>query len=168
MAKKGECAKLKRKYLGPYLIIECRPKYNYMLKELSTGKETVHANRLRALQELANDYRLRGPDTDVCLFEAVTPHRQLKVTIRIGDIIFSLCDIIVSPANSGLYNGDGAARAISRAAYDKLIFDCQEYIRIHERLDIAMPLLTASGLLGPTVKHVLHVVGPNMEDEPFT
>src|SRR5208282_1641819 len=59
---KGECAKLKRKYLGPFLIIECRPKHNYMLKELASGKEMrrpVHANRLRSLKELPNDYRLR-------------------------------------------------------------------------------------------------------------
>jgi len=52
VVKKGECSKLKRKYLGPFLIIECRPKHNYMLKELSSGKElrrAVHANRLRSL-----------------------------------------------------------------------------------------------------------------------
>jgi len=91
----------------------------------------------------------------------------MNVTIRIGDIVYSRCDIVVSPANSGLYHGDGAARAIARAAGDQLVFDCQEYIRVHDKLDIATPLITASGLLGPTVKHVLHIVGPNMEDEPF-
>src|SRR5271157_798527 len=121
VVKKGECVKLKRKYIGPYIIIECRPKFNYMLKELSSGKEMkrpVHANRLRALRELPNDYRLRGPDADVRLYDAVSPCRNMNVTIRIGDIVYSRCDIVVSPANSGLYHDDGAARAIARAAGD--------------------------------------------------
>jgi len=158
--KKGECAKLKRKYQGPYLITNCLPNHNYKLKELSTGKEIrrpVHANRLRALHELPNDYRLKGPDVDVRLFEASTPNRNMKVTIRVGDIIYSICDIIVSPANSGLYHGDGAARAIARAAGDPLAYDCITYLQAHGQLDIATPLLTASGLLGPAVKQVLHM-----------
>ena len=152
VVKKWECTKLKRKYSGPFLIIECRPKHNYMLKNLASGNEMrrpVHANRLRSLKELPNDYRLRGPDSDVRLYEAITPQRKLEVTIRIGDIIYSMCDIIVSPANQGLYHGDGAAKAIACAAGDQLVFDCQEYIRVHEKLEIATPLLTASGLLGP-------------------
>jgi len=170
VVKKGECTKLKRKYLGPFLIIECRPKHNYMLKELATGKEMkrpVHANRLRSLKELPNDYRLRVTDADVRLYESVTPVRNIAVTIRIGDIVYSMCDVIVSPANSGLYHGDGAAKAIACAAGDQLLFDCQEYVRVNEKLAIATPLLTASGLLGPTIKNVMHIVGPNMEDEPF-
>ena len=77
------------------------------------------------------------------------------------------CDIIVSPANQGLYHGDDVAKAIACAAGDQLAFDCQEYIRVHEKIDVATPLLTASGLLGPIIKNVLHIVGPCMEDEPF-
>jgi hypothetical protein len=159
-----------KKILGPILIVEYRPKHNCMLKQLTTGKELkrlVHANRLRSLKELPNDYRLRGPDADVRLYESVTPMRNIDVTIRIGDIIYSMCDMIVSPANSGLYHGDGAAKAIASAAGNELIFDCQEYIRLHGKLEIPTPLLTASGLLGPTIKHVLQIVGPCMEDEPF-
>jgi len=168
--KKGECAKLKRKYKGPYLITECRPNLNFMLKEMSSGKElkrAVHANRLRSLHELPNDYRLKGPSADVRLFATTTVHRKLKVSIRVGDIIYSQCDIIVSPANSGLHHGAGAARSIAIAASDILEYDCQAYIVAHKQLDIATPMLTASGLLGPVVKHVLHIVGPNMADEPF-
>jgi len=141
-----------------------------MLKELSSGKEMkrpVHANRFRALRELANDYRLKGPDAEVRLFEAETPHRKLQVSIRVGDLIHSQCDIVVCPANRELYHGAGAALSIARAAGDPLAYDCQAYIAQHQHLDVATPLLTASGLLGPTIKQVLHIVGPNMAEEPY-
>jgi transposase InsO family protein len=60
--KKGESIKLKRRYTGPFLIIECRPGYNYRFQHTVTGrdlKRAVHANRLRLLRELPNDYRNR-------------------------------------------------------------------------------------------------------------
>jgi hypothetical protein len=51
--KKGETAKLKRPYTGPFIITECRPGFNYRLQELKTGrdlKRAVHADRLRLLK----------------------------------------------------------------------------------------------------------------------
>lgn len=154
----------------PYLIIDCCPVYNYKLKELSTGKELkrpVHANRLRSLRELDNDYRIKGSSSDVRLLECTTNNRKLNVSIRVGDNIYSRCDIIVNPANSRLEHNGGAAKSIARAAGDSLNDECRTYINEHHELGIATPLLTSSGLLGPTVKYVLHIVGPNAHEEPF-
>lgn len=106
--KKGECVKLKRRYLGPYNIIECRPGYNYMLKELATGKKMrrpMHADRLRPLRELDNDYRMKGVGVNIRLLERTTPTKQVKVSIRVGNIVHSNCDVIVCPANERLEHG---------------------------------------------------------------
>src|SRR5664279_2491865 len=168
VVKKGECVKLKRRYVGPYFIIDCRPGYNYMLKELSTGKELkrpVHANRFRSLRELDNDYRLQEANAEVRLLERVTPIRQIRVSVRVGNIVHSRCDVIVNPANEKLEHKGGAALAIARAAGESLEDECRTYIGQHGELAVATPLLTTSGLMGPTVKHVLHIVGPNAADE---
>jgi hypothetical protein len=61
--KKGESAKLKRRYTGPFIIIECKNGFNYRLQHLDTGRtlrRLVHADRLRPYCELDNDYRLNG------------------------------------------------------------------------------------------------------------
>jgi hypothetical protein len=59
-AKKGETVKLKRLYTGPFIFTECRLGFNYRLQELKTGRDlrrAVHADRLRPLKEMQNDYR---------------------------------------------------------------------------------------------------------------
>lgn len=170
VTKKNECAKLKRRYLGPYIITDCKPGFNYMLKELATGKEIkrpVHANRLRALRELDNDYRMQGSYVDVRLFEGKTEHRGIDVTVRVGNIIDSNCDVIVNPANCLLKHEDGAAKTIARAAGKSLVDACNDYITTHQQLDIATPLVTTAGSLQPQIKAVMHVVGPNVNEQQF-
>jgi hypothetical protein len=59
--KKGQSHKLKRPYTEPFIITECRPGFNYKLQDMCTGrdlKRTVHADCLRPLKAVANDYRL--------------------------------------------------------------------------------------------------------------
>ena len=61
VVKKGESSKLKIRYTGPFIITDCRPGFNYRLQHLDTGRDLrrpVHADRLRPLRELPNDYRL--------------------------------------------------------------------------------------------------------------
>jgi hypothetical protein len=58
--KKGESIKKERRYVGPFLITECRPGLNYKLRlaEIDTDlKRTVHADRRRSLKEMPNNYR---------------------------------------------------------------------------------------------------------------
>jgi hypothetical protein len=60
--KRGESIKLKRRYTGPFIITECKPGFNYKLQHIETGrdlKRAVHADRLRPLKEMPNDYRLK-------------------------------------------------------------------------------------------------------------
>ncbi|HSN23100.1 MAG TPA: RNase H-like domain-containing protein, partial [Methylomicrobium sp.] len=61
--KKGESGKLKNRYDGPYVVTKCEPNFNYRLQHFRTGRtlrRPVHADRLRPLEELPNDYRLGG------------------------------------------------------------------------------------------------------------
>ena len=60
--KKGETIKLKQKYTGPFIITHCQPGFNYKLQHAETGKDlrrAVHADRLRPLRQLSNDYRFQ-------------------------------------------------------------------------------------------------------------
>jgi hypothetical protein len=84
--KKGESHKLKRPYTGPYIITECKPGFNYRLQDASTGrdlKRAVHADRLRPLKEMANDYRLPKLGDQVTVAEGAlgTPTLRWKVTV---------------------------------------------------------------------------------------
>jgi len=168
--KKNECAKLKRRYLGPYIITDCRPGYNYMLQELASGKSMkrpVHANRLRPLKELNNDYQRNTGNADVVMYAGETNHRSLTVSVKVGNIVHARTDVIVNPANRLLQHDAGAAAAIARAAGETLVSECQEGIRCLGPLAVAEPFLTTSGKLKPHVQAVVHVVGPNMHESPF-
>jgi hypothetical protein len=84
--KKGESHKLKRPYIGPFIITECRPGFNYRLQDANTGrdlKRAVHAYRLRPLKEMANDYRLPKLGDPVTVAEGTlgTPTLRWKVTV---------------------------------------------------------------------------------------
>jgi hypothetical protein len=84
--KKGESHKLKRPYTGPFIITECRPGFNYRLQDANTGrdlKRAVHADRLRPLKEMANDYRLPKLGDQVTVAEGTlgTPTLRWKVTV---------------------------------------------------------------------------------------
>jgi O-acetyl-ADP-ribose deacetylase (regulator of RNase III) len=168
--KKNESAKLKRRYLGPYIITDCRPGYNYCLKELATGTEMrrpVHANRLRPLKELDNDYRLNTGNTDVIIYEGKTSHRGLAVSVKVGNIAHARTDVIVNPANKLLQHDAGAAAFVAKAAGEALVSECEEAIRNQGPLEVAEPFLTTSGKLKPHVQAVLHIVGPNIHESPF-
>ena len=70
-----ESSKLKVRWVGPYLVTDVLPNFNYKLKHLVTCKELrrpVHASRIRALREMDNDYRLAGSRNDGMLYSTVT------------------------------------------------------------------------------------------------
>jgi O-acetyl-ADP-ribose deacetylase (regulator of RNase III) len=144
-----------------------------MLKEISTGKELrrpVHANRIRLLRELDNDYRIGSRVADVTLFGAATPRRGIMIRVRVDDLPKSKCDVIVCPCNDQYTHGAGAARAIGQAAGESMQEECNEALVVREpgmRADIVRVLQTTAGKLNPPVRSILHVTGPNLNDPAY-
>jgi hypothetical protein len=98
--KRGQNPKLKRKWMGPYLITEVLDNYNFKLQKLETGrdlKRPVHASRLKSLKQLQNDYRLQTPDTLRQIFHCTTAQRQIVVRILVGDILKAAAQAIMHP-----------------------------------------------------------------------
>jgi hypothetical protein len=86
--KKGETVKLKRPYTGPFIITECRPGFNYRLQELKTGrdlKRAVHADRLRPLKEMQNDYRQPPVNQVVASGKLHSAQVSWQITINNGE-----------------------------------------------------------------------------------
>jgi hypothetical protein len=86
--KKGKIAKLKRPYTGPFIITECRPGFNYRLQELKTGrdlKRAVHADRLRPLREMQNDYRQTAINRVVAAGELRSKRVIWRIVINNGE-----------------------------------------------------------------------------------
>ena len=85
--RKGESMKLKKPYTGPFVITECRPGFNYRLQELSTGrdlKRAVHADRLRLLKELPNDYRTNSKTVPGTIASDEISETSVKWAIVVG------------------------------------------------------------------------------------
>ena len=62
VTKKGMSEKLTVRYEGPYLITTTDDRLNYHLQHLTTGKtlkRPIHCSRLRPLNEMDNDYRVK-------------------------------------------------------------------------------------------------------------
>ena len=81
--KVGESPKLQVKWSGPFFITESTGNFNYKLKNVNTGKEirrAIHGSRLRAPNELNNDYRLQDDNKGLTLFEHATENDRLKIT----------------------------------------------------------------------------------------
>ena len=168
--KKGKSSKLQIKWKGPFIITNVKPGYNYCLQEMKSGKmlrRPVHANRLRPLRELDNDYRLLSRPTDVQLYEGRLKNRNINVVIAVGDIVHAPCDAIVNPANTELRHEGGVARIIASAAGEELIRECKEYIDQKGKLEVGQTMITSAGKLKPTIKVVIHTVGPNSHEQPY-
>jgi Macro domain len=119
---------------------------------MATGvepKRAVHANRLRVFHDLENDYRLRIQGNGVKLFEHTTQGRKLNVSVTVSNLITTDCLAIVNPANVFLRHDAGAAKTIADAAGESLIKECNEYVSKNGPLQMAQPLVTTSGKLGP-------------------
>lgn len=169
--KKNESAKLKKKFGGPFIIISCEPHFNYKLKHLITGKElkrAVHATRLRKLRQLDDDYRISGNTSNVCLYAGKTARKHIDVKVLVGNIATTAADVLVSPQDDKLSHKSGPASALARAAGETMVQECVEYVADTGRASIAEPLFTSAGSLSPAVLHLLHVVGPDARQAPYT
>jgi O-acetyl-ADP-ribose deacetylase (regulator of RNase III) len=153
-----EPAKLKVRYKGPYEILKEVAKYRYILQDLVSGKQTprpVHADRIRPFYELADDERVRGTTTDVCLAALFTQHRRLKIRVTVADITTSQCDVIVNMIGTQLGMLSGSARDVFRCLHEDITQTCHEFIQTGQ---FDQPLETkATGLKEP-IKYILHIV----------
>jgi O-acetyl-ADP-ribose deacetylase (regulator of RNase III) len=133
-------------------------KYTYILQELVSDKSTqrpVHADRLRPFYELADDERIRGTATGVCLAEVTTKHRRLKIRVTVADITTSQCDIIVNMISTQLGLLSGSARNVLRYLHEDITQTCHEFIQT-ECFD--QPFETkATGHKEP-IKYISHIV----------
>jgi hypothetical protein len=87
VVKLGDSCKLTHKFTGLYSIEKVLPGFNFVLKDLASGKtlqRPVHAQRLRLFRERDEDI-LRN-DSAVSLFDSKTKNRQIVVKIVVGDL----------------------------------------------------------------------------------
>ena len=86
----------------------------------------------------------------------------------VGDICESFCDVIVNPTDSHFLHANDVAANIQRAAGELMNQQCQQFLQTQGTLAEATPFFTTAGLLQPRVKHVCHVVVPNLRGIPYT
>jgi len=84
----------------------------------------------------------------------------IDVQVYRGNLLDEKVDAIVNPANTRLFHGGGAARAIAEAAGRQLQEECRAYIDEHEELKVTQVMHTTAGNLYPPVIYVIHVAGP--------
>ena len=83
-----------------------------------------------------------------------------QVIVKLGDITAEATDAIVNPANSKLFHGGGAARAIALKGGEEVVKQSHEIICKIGSLPVGKAVITGSGNL--PCKFVIHVVGPQM------
>ena len=80
----------------------------------------------------------------------------------VGDICESSSDVIVNPTDSKFQHANDIAAAIQRATGEEMKKQCQEFLQTQGSLTEATPFFTTAGLLQPRVKHICHIVPPNL------
>ena len=76
VTKKGESPKLSQLWRGPFVITQQLKNFNYLLQDVTTGKDLqrpVHATRLKKLHEPENDYR-SSLESNVQVLQLTTVH----------------------------------------------------------------------------------------------
>jgi len=84
--------------------------------------------------------------------------RDVRLSIKRGDITAESADAIVNAANSGLMGGGGVDGAIHRAGGPAILEACKEIVARQGRLPAGQAVITIGGNL--KAKHVIHTVGP--------
>jgi len=84
--------------------------------------------------------------------------RELRV--HVSDLLKAPVDVIVNPANGGLYHGGGLAAIIVQAAGEQVQIDSDKLVREYGVLESGMAVFTEAGDL--PYKAIIHAVGPMM------
>jgi len=90
----------------------------------------------------------------------------IRVQIGTGDIVQRHTRSIVNPTNIHLNHFRGVARAISDAAGNDLISECETYRQQQSLLPTTGVTHTTAGRLRPSIEYVVHTVGPRDVDYP--
>jgi hypothetical protein len=127
--KKGESPKLKRRYTGPFLIIECKNEFNYRLQHLDTGRtlrRLVHAERLRPYCELDNDYRPNGGQLTRTVAEGTTGQNNVRWRVTVGDPLAVSADMLVHAVDPQLSFLNDVTDRLRVATGDAVVQQCKE------------------------------------------
>ena len=84
--------------------------------------------------------------------------RELRV--HVGDLLKAPVDVIVNPANGGLYHAGGLAAIIVQAGGEQIQTDSDKLVREYGVLESGMAVYTDAGDL--PYKAIIHAVGPMM------
>jgi hypothetical protein len=159
ITKKGECAKLKIRYIGPYVITDVEPGYNYRLHDLTTGKamkRAVHADRIRLIQQLDNDYRFSPRMlSHPAFYKGLTPHRGINLEVSVDDIMNSTADVLVHFIDNHLQPVGAMSESISKSFGSILTTAHTTYLKKNESLHFGDTVLLT---FDQTEKVLLQVV----------
>jgi O-acetyl-ADP-ribose deacetylase (regulator of RNase III) len=158
---KTECAKLKIRWIGPYLISDVLDNFNYRLVHLESGKNIrrpVHASRLRLVVEMDNDYRLSPTGNDV------TTYSNGIVKITVGNLLHMDVNAIVNPTNAYLNYSDEVTAAITSQAGPDLDHEFTMIQAMREKLDMGEAIVTPAYDLSPKINKIIHVCCPHACD----
>jgi len=131
---------------------------NYRLQDLASGKpvrRTVHCSRLRAINELPNDYRLDGMVPVLATDNINTPLRQLGMRIAKGDPLTEQADGIVVFTNDQLQALPGVSTTVLDAAGAQAL---QERLACDTQQQARTVMVTSGGAL-PSVCKLILIVG---------
>jgi hypothetical protein len=142
VVKLGDSSKLTPIFTGLYSIEKVLPGFNFVLKDLTSGKtlqRPVHAQRLRLYRERDEDC-LRN-DSEVCLFETKTKNRQIAVKIVVGDLISCKSDVLVNSTDPHFKHTYDIAKGLVQMAETEYLRDCCEVLRTQGPLEVSKPVL---------------------------
>jgi O-acetyl-ADP-ribose deacetylase (regulator of RNase III) len=157
--KTGQHSKLKRRWSGPYLITEVLDNFNSKLQELETGrvlKRPVHADRLRPLKELQNDYRLPIPDTLQQTFQCTTAQRNLAVRILVGDILSATAHAITHVTGPVPSQQNALSQRLFDTAGAGVLQTFRQHIDENAPLTTGDCFITPAGNLNP-IRRIVHI-----------
>ena len=145
VTKKGMSEKLTVRYEGPYLLQATDDRFNYHLQHLHTGKtlkRPVHCSRLKPLNELENDYRIKPLAIEPSLFTGVTSDSQLNVRVLVGDPLIDVSGAIVVYTDGQLAALAGVSQTVHEAGGVGLREECLSHITGREPPDV---VITSAG-----------------------
>jgi len=83
-----------------------------------------------------------------------------ELIIKVADLLAAPVNIIVNPANGGLFHGGGVAGQISQQGGESIQAESNLFIKEHGTLESGMVALTTAGHL--SFDAIVHAVGPKM------
>jgi len=132
-------------------------RYNYRLQDLASGKvlkRMIHCNRLRALNEMDNDYRLVKSTRTEPVYTGLSPCKRLIVNVVIGQALNQQADAIVVYTDDQLKAITDESADIITAAGTSVI---EEQLKRRRSAQAGPLVVTNAGEL-TSVRKIVHVI----------